>query len=709
MRTTAPQTRLPMFLLPMFLLLALVACDGKENLQENPPLPGLCTAANDHFGYTTCLSSVPDRAAWQMISLEGSVVDQVRTSKYLVPARSDARLATVFINVNAFVYHLEFLVTVFPDLFAELTSGIYADLIFDPLEREFYAGTVTEYAVGGRVALYGYTIWEDTRYPDGALTCAQAEAVHREMGARFTLAPVALVPTTGDQVETLSNCSVPLYDANSAVKYEAYNPGVGYGYIRRHTAAEFREAQAKLEFDWRNILVLDEAPFDIETVIAGAVTGTRQGELSHLNIRSAARGTPNCFAASALAVFADWDDQLVRLQCGTEGWTIEAATVTEAEQWWAQLKPTPILLAEPDVSWTAFAGLLDLPIGTAADRQLAGRRYGAKGKNLATLYQLEPLADAPQHRLKGFLIPFAFYRHFIETHGWTVDLGAGPVDATFAETIDAFLADPTFRADGRVRREKLAALRTAMRSSAVDPILLEQIAEAIRGDYGGDTQMVRFRSSSNAEDALLFTGAGLYSSTSACLADELDGDDTGPSRCDPDQPAERSVRRALTKVWSSLFAMKAFEEREWYGIDHTAAAMGILVNTRTKNERANAVAFTHDPFSDSDDRYLVNAQIGELDVVSADPGVFPEKVLLGLEGNTVSHIDRLRESSELTPGEVVLTDQQLGELGRVLRQIEVVYPIDNPTPSDEMIALDTEWKVTGDGQLIIKQIRPFLK
>lgn len=56
--------------------------------------------------------------------------------------------------------------------------------------------------------------------------------------------------------------------------------------------------------------------------------------------------------------------------------------------------------------------------------------------------------------------------------------------------------------------------------------------------------------------------------------------------------------------------------------------MGILVNTRTGDELANVVAFTGNPSLAGDDRYLVNAQVGAVDVVSAVPGVWPEKVLL---------------------------------------------------------------------------------
>lgn len=53
--------------------------------------------------------------------------------------------------------------------------------------------------------------------------------------------------------------------------------------------------------------------------------------------------------------------------------------------------------------------------------------------------------------------------------------------------------------------------------------------------------------------------------------------------------------------------------------------MGVLVDLRIDDELANIVAFTGKPNAAGDDRYLVNAQAGELDVVLPDPGSFPEE------------------------------------------------------------------------------------
>ncbi|MCK6525567.1 PEP/pyruvate-binding domain-containing protein, partial [Myxococcota bacterium] len=198
-----------------------------------------------------------------------------------------------------------------------------------------------------------------------------------------------------------------------------------------------------------------------------------------------------------------------------------------------------------------------------------------------------------------------------------------------------------------------------------------------------------------------------YQSESACAADELDGDTAGPSLCDPDTNKERSLSAALGEVFASVWATEAWEEREWYGIDHLQAEMAVLVNTRSKDEQANIVAFTGNPNDIEDDRLLVNAQLGAWDVVSAEPGVVPEKVYLTVSDGVVTKIERVSPSSQVESGEVVLTDAQLEALGAALVEITEVMPLDHSPAAGHDVVWDTEWKVLEDGRLVVKQIRPF--
>jgi hypothetical protein len=308
-------------------------------------------------------------------------------------------------------------------------------------------------------------------------------------------------------------------------------------------------------------------------------------------------------------------------------------------------------------------------------------------------------------------VPFAWYQGFLEAGTWTVDLGDGPAEHTFAETISAWLADDAFLTDAPVRRGRLAALREAMRGAddAMDPAFVDALAEQVRAVFGDETTMIRVRSSSNAEDSLYFSAAGLYDSFSGCLADDLDSDDLGPSLCDDEEDGEMPLSLAIRSTWSSLWNMEAFDERAWYGIDHASCAMGLLVNDRTDDERANAVLFTGNPTTDGDDRWLVNSQYGDLDVVAADPGVVPEKVLLTVDDGEVVEILRVAASSEVPPGEYVLDDLELGELGADGWEVLTLFPLDDEPPEGHEILLDTEWKLLRAGRFIVKQVRPYLR
>jgi hypothetical protein len=217
--------------------------------------------------------------------------------------------------------------------------------------------------------------------------------------------------------------------------------------------------------------------------------------------------------------------------------------------------------------------------------------------------------------------------------------------------------------------------------------------------------MVRLRSSSNAEDGLRFSGAGLYQSVSACAADDLDGDTSGPSLCDPTEDDERTLAAGLPKVWASLWSTHAWDERAWFGVDHERVAMGVLVTPRIRGELANIVVLTADPVVDAGDHMLVSAQAGEYSPVAPPPGVLSEVVELSRDGQ----IRRIQASSLVPAGATVLSDAQLAALAGGMVDLEATFPIDRDGPFGAPVWLDAEWKVLADGRLVLKQVRPWVR
>lgn len=682
------------------LLEALLACGPADTDTDGV---GACDAASARYGARVCVDEVPDSDTWRGIAVPGGG-EIVRITKFVVPAREDARVDTLFMDAHTFQLHYDALTQGFPAQFGAVTPVQYLDLVLDPVGRELLVGGVEELRTDAE-PVYAFTVLDDVAVPAATVTEADVIAVHDALSARWGLAPLAFRPSTPNQQLASARWDLPFDVVGLApVAYEAYATGVGFGTVRHYDAVAFAAAEQAAGYGYQDVLFLDETPVDVERPISAAVTGTRQAPLSHLAVRSAARGTPDCYVADLGTLTAQWEGQLVRVECGASALSVRAATSEEASAFWASLRPPPLVIDPPDTGPAPLIGLLAMPVGDAPARELARRRYGGKATNLATLYQ----GVDPALQLQGFAVPMRAYDAFVNTGGWTVDLGDGLGLHTFAETIEVWHQDPVFLADAAVRRQRLDALRSAMEAAPVDPALLVEVGAAVQATWGNTTTTVRFRSSSNAEDALAFSGAGLYDSASGCVADDLDADAVGPSRCDPDRADERTVEDALREVWASLWTTRAWEERDWYGIDGRSVTMGVLANTRTEGERANLVAFTGDPRS-QDDRTRIDAQAGEIEVVSADPDVVPESLFVEVADGEVVDVQWLTWSSEVPFGTPVLTDAEVATVATSLWAVAQWFPVDEPVPDGHSVLWDTEWKVEADGRVIIKQIRPYLR
>ena len=171
---------------------------------------------------------------------------------------------------------------------------------------------------------------------------------------------------------------------------------------------------------------------------------------------------------------------------------------------------------------------------------------------------------------------------------------------------------------------------------------------------------IRFRSSTNVEDAERFSGAGLYDSYSGCLADDLDGDTRGPSRCDPTEANERGVFRAIKKVYASFYNDNAFVERLRHGINEAEVGMGLLVHYSFPDEieQANGVATlkitrAHEPAARTVEAELVT-QAGAVSVANPEANAAPEVVRVHRSGSAAPTLTRQQQSGLVLLGATVL-------------------------------------------------------
>lgn len=682
-------------------------CLGGRCLGADTP----CRDDGDPAG-PPCMHSIETDTEFERLA----VGEALRGTKYMIPASDDPDLLpTVFQNANRYELHIDFLRQVFPERYGDLTQQGYLELIYRRASRSYFAGALmrTDDAALGRI--YGFGVWTALDDPDELLSMQEVGAVYEQLLSVFW--PETLAYRPGDpeaiaRARTWIAPPFPVYLGMDDVRTEVYTQGVCYGRVRRFSIEELEAAIGRGAIGWQDLVVVDRVPFDIETVVAGVITGGRQWELSHVNVRMARRGTPNLYVRDALDAFADLDGRLVRLEAeqsigagSDDRYTVGEASEEEAEAWWAGHRPDLGAAPAIDRSYRAVESVLAMD--TDDDPVPLICRVGGKAANLARLYTV---LDA-RHRVHAFAIPFAWFEDFMENNAVLDTSVQPPEEVSLRAYVQRLVDDDRARTDAAYRRERLWNLREVMRNHAeIDPQLVSLLAARIREVFGDENVPVRFRSSSNVEDALEFSGAGLYESTTVCAADSLDEDRDGPSICDPGRDEERTIERGLRRVWAGLYSNRAWEERAWYQVPQEQASMAVLVSQAFPDERANGVAFTGNPQSRSDDRYLVNAQLGDEPVVGNDPLVVPELDLLDVDAQSgeVSRIYRSRSSPLAPPGGHVLSDPELIALGGLLYAVDRDYPLDYGPYERDKVLLDLEFKIDRQGEIRIKQIRPYL-
>ena len=632
--------------------------------------------------------------------------------KYILPAREGADLLpTLFQNTRQFNLHQEFLQAVFPDRFAGLTADQLIAMTTLRTSRKYFIGAVDRIPTDEGYRFIYSVVTAPSR--EEVLTLEEVRRIHSIMSQAFELGPLSYAPDpTGlDPLarEAAQDWDAPEFDiflgrVSVDSDYVPYTRGVGHGRVRIFNHESFEEANARGLFTFQDIAVIDHAPRDIEGVIGGVITAEPQGSLSHVSIRTARRGTPNAFVASALSVFAPYEGMLVRLEVQEGEFLIEEATQEAAEEFWSR-RPKLDDLPAVDESYRSLDRFEEMDLVVAGGVPPEAR-YGGKASGLARLQSILTGAFA-EYREPGFAIPVAYYLEFMRNN-----FHESPVDGrrvTYETYLEELFRTPRFQTDSTFRANALEQFRDLARDEgSVSDELVSSLAGRIEEVFGSPDVMVRFRSSSNVEDLLEFNGAGLYESTSVCVADSFDGDQSGPSRCDQEQDSERTIRRALKKVWTSLWTFRAHEERSFFQIPQTHVAMGVLVNRVFRNEAANGVAFTGDPLNPRGGCYLVTVQVDEESVVSPEPGVLPEVDVVEVVEGRVVGVQRTLASTLVGAGEFVLSDGELEELGVLMGHIDRSYPLKTDGHPREDVLLDMEFKLEQDGALAVKQIRPFL-
>jgi len=306
---------------------------------------------------------------------------------------------------------------------------------------------------------------------------------------------------------------------------------------------------------------------------------------------------------------------------------------------------------------------------------LAGK-VGNKAANFGLLNTVSKLGHykVPE---SAFGIPFYWY----DLH--TRQSGA-------AELIAQLINHPSPNQDSL--QMQLKAIRKLISKSAIDPQLLKLVEKQLH--TSGFTTF-RFRSSTNAEDATGFSGAGLYLSKTVDLND-----------------CTKTAEEAIQKVWASLWTYEAYLERTYFGIANEDVAMGILVHRSFPNEAANGVAITKNIYRNSYPGFVINVQKGDVSVVTPPKGVVCDQLVL-YPASELSNFQRTIEvitTSNLGDGKLLLSKSELELLQTELERIKQYYwrhiYKHNPREDYDDFGLDLEFKFDETTrELYIKQVR----
>ncbi|MEY4582119.1 MAG: hypothetical protein RL701_6822 [Pseudomonadota bacterium] len=435
---------------------------------------------------------------------------------------------------------------------------------------------------------------------------------------------------------------------------------------------------------YSDVVVLDQAPNDI-TVVRGLITQEFQTPLSHVNVLSRNRRTPNMGLRDAMknTELRALDGKLVALTVAASAWSVREATQAEEDAFWATHRPTPVTLPALDFSVTQLPDIADVtpePAGSDLRTALktAVNAFGGKAAHYSILAKTTGVPTP-----KAFAIPVFYYDQFMKQNG-------------FFARMDTLLADPKFTSDPKTRDTALAEFRAAMQVAPIDAQFQTLLKAKIAADFT-DPKM-RFRTSTNSEDLEGFPCAGCYESHTGTVSDWED------------------VLDAIRETYASIWLYRTFEERSYYGVDHKSVGMALLVHHSFPAEEANGVAITNNPYDASglEPAFFVNVQWGgAAEVVHPPAGVDSDQLLYFFD-NPNQPITYLSHSNLVRDGETVLTNKQIHDLGIALSAIHKRFsPAYGPASGNtDWYAMDVEFKFDDDGtglpaSLVVKQARPY--
>ena len=442
------------------------------------------------------------------------------------------------------------------------------------------------------------------------------------------------------------------------VNYIPFHEAEGYGFFKHMT--DLNETPGS-----RDIVLYDALPNSLPRV-GGIITSVIQTPLSHVNLRAIQDNVPNAYIYDPLSIdsIGNLLGSYIYYKVENENFQIREASLDEVNAWYENLRPTEPQIPIRDLSITDIKPLDSISFPMSAS-------FGAKCSNVATMRTFGfPEGTIPN----GFGIPFYYYHEFMLFNN-------------FYEEAQVMIDNPAFKYDINFRTERLESFRQAIKDAPMPQWMMDNL-QAMHDDFPEGTA-VRCRSSTNNEDLPGFSGAGLYTSKTQNLD-------------------EGHISKSIKQIYASMWNFRAYEERDFYRVDHFMAAMGILCHPNFNGEKSNGVGISIDPIYETEGTFYLNTQVGESLITNPEPNSVPEEILLYEDPSQGGGYLVLRLSSLTNPGELVMDAEYLNQMRTYLSVIHDEFEILYDVVGAEGFGMDIEYKVSAEDQLIIKQARPWV-
>ena len=463
-----------------------------------------------------------------------------------------------------------------------------------------------------------------------------------------------------DDVDLFENSRVSVLfeaDVYAEIDYWGLNQAEGFGYFHQVTLDEIPGS--------RDIVLYETIPNSLSRV-GGIITSVIQTPLAHVNLRAIQDNIPNAFIRDPLSIDSIFNllDHYIYFKVEQDKYTIREATLAEVNDWYESVRPESEQIPPLNLNYTSI-----LPLDEITFSMFDG--YGAKCANVSTMRTFGfPDGTIPD----GFGIPFYFYREFmIYNH--------------FFEEAEMIMSNPGFIDDRYTRNEMLKDFRNKIKDAVMPYWMLNELALMYETFPTGTS--VRCRSSTNNEDLPGFSGAGLYDSKTQ-------------------HPDEGHISKSIKQVYASLWNLRAFEEREFYRVNHFITSMGILCHPNYTDEKVNGVGVSIDPVYSTLNTFYLNSQMGEDLITNPDTTSLPEEILLDRVSVNEDDYFVIQRSSQVPQGTLLMEEQHLDQMRNYLSIIHDEFEQLYNATNNDTYAIDIEYKITSDNQLVIKQARPWV-